>query len=126
MFIKFEVDDYRWVTHEADTEDKWDRGSTDADVSICSATVVPKDGYDTLAAPEGIKEGDMIFLVWARYGTGDSFGSDGGQYELLEVCKSAEDAQDRKQHYLSVKDFSVPWSGYFEWLQEINIEEFKI
>jgi len=124
MYIQFEVEVESWVTSEADSEDIWDRDSTDGSVSVVGASLVSDNKYDTLPAPEGVNVGDTLYLIWAQYGTGDSFGSDGGKYELLEVCRTKEAAEERKKYYINVTDYSVPWNGYFEWLQSLNIEEF--
>lgn len=126
MFIKFEVEQEEWVTREANPNDEWDRGCTDGSATILSATLVDKDSYNTLVAPDGVQKGDTIYLVWALYGTGDSFGSYGGKYELLEVCSSREEAEDRRTHFENVTDYSVPWNGYFEWLESLNIEELTL
>jgi hypothetical protein len=33
-------------------------------------------------------------------------------------------AHERKEHYLGVKDYSVPWNGYFEHLDGIYVDRF--
>jgi len=126
MFIEFEVNQTSWVTHAADPEDRWDRDSTDGDVSIHSAKLVSEQSYDSLPAPDDVDTGSTIYLVWAKYGTGDSFGSDGGKYELLEMCLSQEEADKRAKYYENVRDYSVPWHGYFEWLDGVYIERFTL
>jgi hypothetical protein len=125
-FVKFNVSVYTEVTCEADPEDEWSRASTSGSVTVNGATLVEKDGYDCLGVAADLKPGDTIWLVWAQYETGDSFGRDGGQYELLEVQPTYERAIERQKHYASVSDYSVPWNGYFESLDGIYVEEFVL
>lgn len=126
MYIHFDVETESWVTSEPDSDDKWDRSSTDGSVSVRSAELSTINSFDSLPAPEGVSIGDTIYLLWAQYGTGDSFGSDGGNYELLEICRTKEKAQERFSYYENVTDYSVPWNGYFEWLQHLNVDEFTL
>ena len=125
-FVEFDVEQESWITRERDPDDMWDRDSTDGSVNVRDAKLVNEQTWDSLPVPDSVTHGDTIYLVWAMYGTGDSFGSDGGNYELLEVCTTKEAADERKLHYETVKDFSVPWNGYFEWLQFLDIEEFVL
>lgn len=89
------------------------------------------------------------FLVWAEYSTGDSFGSsDRGSVEVLVLCSTlakAEEFRKKLQDWTDKKrsgadsgtdwnwDFKatvegqefkmhIPWLGYFEHLDSINIE----
>lgn len=125
-YIKFDVVENRWSTGGYDPEDSWSRDSTDGTVSILSAVKVKDYEYDTLCTENSIEVGDVVYLVWAQYSTGDSFGQDGGQYELLEICMSREAATERKKYYEGVTDFSVPWSGYFENLDFVEVQSFIV
>lgn len=125
-YVTFEVDVATWVTCEADPDDDWSRASTDGDVTILKAVLTNKEAFDSLPVPDTFEVGNKIFLVWAQYSTGDSFGSDGGQYELLAVYPTYEEAKQSKEHYEKVTDFSVPWNGYFERLDGIYIDEFTL
>ena len=121
--IKFDV---RVSTHSVgglDPDDVWSRDSTEGSVEIVGARLEAKDGYDCLFTDKEVAPGATVWLVWAEYTTGDSFGSDGGNYELLEICHSAEDAESRKTHFAGVTDYSVPWNGYFENLDSLNVSE---
>jgi hypothetical protein len=125
-YVKFDIEQDNWVTSEAYADDEWSRDSHDGRTTITGATRVEKDGYDTVGFIGDLPPSTRIFLIWAQYGTGNSFGRDGGQYELLEVCVTEEFAYDRKKHYEAVTDYSVPWNGYFEWLEGVHIETFVI
>lgn len=124
--IHFDTFVHTYVTRERDSDDEWDRDSTDGDVSIVGAVLVSKDGYDCLSVDKELKAGDKVWLVWAQFGMGDSFGSDGGNYELLEVCTTPEEAQKRKAHFEQVTDHSVPWSDYFGWLDGVYVNELTL
>jgi hypothetical protein len=90
--------------------------------------------------------GDIVYIVWAEYTTGDSFGTDYGQYELIaafvdeeKANKCAKDCENfvENQHatYLDAERYSlkieldngqtysihVPWTGYFENLERVNV-----
>jgi hypothetical protein len=121
-YIKFDVAENRYSTGGYDPKDSWSRDSTDANPQVSSAQRVGEDNHDVLGIEADIQIGQVVYLVWAQYSTGDSFGNDGGQYELLEVCLTREAAEDRKEHYEGVTDFSVPWSGYFEHLDFVKVQ----
>jgi hypothetical protein len=84
-----------------------------------------------------LKPGAEVFLVWAEYSTGDSFGNASrGSVEIIEIFSSKEEAKDivdrlyRHTEYsftgetLSGRPVSLycPWHGYFEHLDDIHIE----
>jgi hypothetical protein len=125
-FVKFDVRVHEYVTREANPDDEWDNGSTDASVNIGSAALVERDSYDCLPTDEELKVGDVVFLVWAKYGTGDSFGSYGGKYELLDVTKDSAKATERAKFHRARTDYGAPWIGYFEWLDDIYVEAFTL
>jgi hypothetical protein len=122
-YIEFEVKTTRYTTYQGNPDDQYDRDSTDADVTILSASLVDDDKFNVLGTDEECNIGDKIYLVWATYSTGDSFGSDGGQYELLSVTKDKQTAEEKEAYYGNIDDFSVPWIGYFESLEGIHITE---
>lgn len=131
--IKFEVDKMSWNVGGYDPDDEWSRDSYDGSVSIVGAKIVKKDEYDVLSAKHEFSVGDVCYLVWAQYSTGDTFGRDGGQYELLEVLSTRGDAEKQKEIYENLTDRRsdvvgqaigyVPWLGYFESLDFVRIEE---
>jgi hypothetical protein len=85
-FIKLDVHVDSWSTGGYDPDDRWSRNSTNGNVSIMNAYVTKEDGYNVLPSKVNVEAGDQIYVVWAQYSTGDSFGSDGGQYEILEIA----------------------------------------
>lgn len=125
-YVKFEVSVDTWVTRQGDPEDEWDSDSTDGTVTVESAKLVADDAYNTLQASFDVKAGDVIWLVWAQYSTGDSFGSYGGRYELCSVFDNEIDALIEKERLQGVDDYSMPWIGYFESLDFIRAEAFTV
>jgi len=121
-YIKFNVSVARENIGGEYEDDSWSRDSYIGSCSILSAKIVKDDGYDTLAVAEDLKAGAIIFLVWAEYTTGDSFGSDGGNYELLQVFTDADSAVASRMFYENDTRSYHPWQGYFESLDGIFVE----
>lgn len=122
---------HRYVTREAAADDNWDRDDTDADVHCESLTMHTKDGYDRIGVTWDVKSGDQLYALIAIYGTGDSFGHDGGQVEFVDVFLTDTDARAAKRaledgegkYYRqdgTVIKYSAPWDGYFESLTSLD------
>lgn len=113
-------------------------------IQICSK-------FPNITSIHSFEKGDKAYLVWIEYSTGNSFGSS-SRAEVLPIAlfKTRQDALDLKNNntfwnpkeiYDSKKhqeykgsEFrssdgqivnfpSAPWTGYFESLDEIHIEE---
>lgn len=125
-WLKFDVDTTTWVTREGDSEDEWDRDSTDGSVEILSCKLSDIDAYDSLPIDFSATVGDEIWLVWAKYSTGDSFGTDGGKYELCSVFQDEQSARKEEKRLEEVTDYSVPWTGFFEDLDYVTVERMVI
>ena len=84
-----------------------------------------------------LKPGDEVFVVWAEYSTGDSFGSSSrGSTEVIEIFTSLEEAKDIVDHLHKHTEYQFtgqtvsgrlmnlycPWHGFFEHLDDIHIE----
>lgn len=131
-YLKFEVDQRSWNVGGHDPDDEWSRDSYDGEASVVSAQLAKVDGYDTLGTEHNFNVGDVCYLVWAQYSTGDTFGRDGGKYELLEVWPTREKAEERKKFYEELTDERsldvgqaigyVPWLGYFESLDYVEVK----
>lgn len=100
------------------------------------------------------KPGDWITLVTVRYQTGSTFGTTHGCWEIIGAYKTSEEAQKmadliwadenqcrkyeqemREHQYRKGKKPEVPknlyegykpWRGYFENLEDIQVESFKV
>jgi hypothetical protein len=90
--------------------------------------------------------GDKVFIVWVEYGTSDSFGSDGGNVEMIgafideeRAKKCAQDCENFNENdsstYMDTSRYEmrveldngqtynvwIPWTGYFENLERVHI-----
>lgn len=123
----------RWVTREADPTDDWDAGDEDGDYEVTGVSLMP--GWrDSIDSPDEIKAGDIVWAVWVVYGTGSTFGSSGGEGQILTVTKDAElavaanewaDGKGTWPKELGDEPYKN-WTGYFEWLQHVRIETFVV
>lgn len=98
-----------------------------------------------------VKDSDIVFLVYGNYDTGDSFHRECGCIEYVDVYKTIEKAyaavKKLNEHYKKYKTahdysigeentfsceiirendskilFGVPWTGYFERLNDIDVK----
>ncbi len=120
-FLKIEVNTEKYNIGGYDPDDSWSRDSYDGGAWVESVQLADKDGYNHWDTIEDVSVGDFVWVVLAVYSTGDSFGKDGGQCEIFLVTKNREEAYAKKEFLEQVEDYSVPWFGYFESLQEIKI-----
>lgn len=105
--------------------------------SLDSIKIV-EDEYPDVASVEEFKVGDEVYVVWAEWSSGDSFGrGDRCSTEALAVFSKSEDAYGFAEacERATSKDgynftastgqkFSssyVPWSGYFESLDGVHV-----
>ena len=131
-----------------DADDEWSRDSYAEDHIILGIKEVKNNKYFDLPLEDG--EGP-IYLLYAIYSTGDSFGHDEGQFEAVMLHHNQEVAERNKalieEHYKkykpeagcmeayslklytdSGKEFtlSVPWTGFFESLTMVEVEGVEI
>lgn len=80
--------------------------------------------------PEGIKVGDILYLVVVRYTTGGTFGCTQGEvgFEGLYVHKgqASKIVQSIKDDKYFVKNKYAFWKGYFESLESVSIQEVRV
>lgn len=55
--------------------------------SVNLSRIVGNYDYDEFEVPFDVVEGDEVFVVYARYSDGDSFGTARGKGEIIEVFK---------------------------------------
>ena len=136
MKLYVELDSTVITTNEPDSNDEWDRGCTETDwvVKGISRTdsAYPSRVIDVYYDPEP----GTYYLVFAVYSTGDSFGHDEkSSLEIFDIYKTLEEAKACKDTLEKANDFSemiitstgkkfktsIPWHGYFEHLNYIEI-----
>ncbi|RYD56158.1 MAG: hypothetical protein EOP83_21420 [Verrucomicrobiaceae bacterium] len=132
---------YKNTTRGAATDDRWDRGDTSTDWSVGGVDIHP---LGDLHADFPVEVGDLVYVIFAIYSTGDSFGQDNrSNFESISVHKNRERAEENAEVLRHMeKDgtyssweailttdggtrfpFHVPWLGYFESLDEVRVEE---
>lgn len=126
QYLKIEVSVETKNIGGDDPDDYWSRNSTTGDVDVVSVSIIEEDSYDMIATDDNYKVGDTVYILHAVYTTGDSFGRDGGNYELLGAYKTLDAAKSALVHFENINDYSVPWIGYFESLDNIKITELEI
>lgn len=120
MIIEFDVQ-VQMVNHGGkDPSDRWSADSFSGTVHVNGARITTEDNFDCLHH-EDAAVGQTVYLVLAVYTTGDSFHSCGGQYELCSVWKDATNAYDDLCRLEKSTDSSLPWVGYFEHLDSLQV-----
>ncbi len=138
----------------ADPDDDWSRDSTSGYVSNVTAREAKEfevgafqwytESWD--GELEGVNVGDTIYAVVADYETGDTFGRDGGNAQILDVFATQEEAEGLAAAALQKETRALPaysewrrgydysftyngkeyhrsWAGYFEHLQSLDVWE---
>ena len=118
------------------SEEEW--GSWSSQYSNYFEDVTKTDTYPDITSSLDIKEGELCFVVWAEWSSGDSFGTaHDGNAEALAIFTDVKSAKEFQEKVLNSEEYSVkfttpdgqvhnvccPWTGYFEELTEIHIEQ---
>ena len=93
-------------------------------------------GHDITVSDE-VYNADEVFLVIVRYQTGDTFGTSYGNWTVWAAVTSADEAEKISDDITSgalekarEKDPSkyvyLPWVGYFESLEGVEIHSFRV
>lgn len=120
-YLKFSVAQRFYNEGGNNSEDSWSRDSYSGDANIDDVFLSEKESCDCYPNDEQLIYGDTVHVLMAVYTTGDSFGHDGGQYEVLFASGDINKVNEKKEFYKNVTDFSVPWNGYFENLDDLKI-----
>ena len=145
--IKVLATHYIDVTREADSDEEYDADDLAHIVDVIGLQEVKDDEYFDIAIPFKLEKDTPYCLVMGVYSTGDSFHQETGVVEYVDVfrtlraaqtCKDTLEQHDKQyqtdkityEDSLSVKlirddnstyDFYVPWTGYFETLEYVEI-----
>jgi hypothetical protein len=141
-YVLLNVDRYTDVTRFADSEEEWDANDTDTHWAIGDYGKFSKeDRYMSSYIDASLKKGDIVYILYAIYSTGDSFHRDiDGELEIIlasldydyldfikhELVKDGNDSIKLCLENGEMTTFYKPWSGYFESLSEIDIKLVKI
>lgn len=136
-FFKVIVDIREYYTREPE-EDEWDNGETAADISIQGVEFAER--YFDLALPTEYDASKPLFLLWANFDTGNSFGRQRNKFEAVDIFqnraraeaaqRTLTDTEEGNASYVrddgSTIQYSCPWHGYFESLNYLELEEVAI
>lgn len=141
-YLCLDVEQYSHVTRAAARDDNWDRDDTSSTWDVSGIHLSTDDKYRSVPNYLDAKEGDLIWVVYAVYSTGDSFGHDeDGSFEFINVFSNEKDARECAKTLLKTESKNpsyklsngksvslgyVPWSGYFETLSYIEYECFRV
>jgi hypothetical protein len=133
-------------TSEIDPEDEWSRASTDCDNTLTGIFVNEADTartYDSITPCFEHEIGQTVYLVWAEYSDGDSFGNDSGKVEIVDIFSNEElanacaravrvsedggnqDFSFARQNGQTIKQ-SCPWFDYFAHLDTVHVDSLVI
>jgi hypothetical protein len=142
-------DHYSHTTRHPDTNDRWDRGNTHSNWTVSGLRLTNRE-YGDVTADFEVMAGDVLYMVYAIYSTGDSFGRDeNGRIDYITVHKSGEIARANEKALNAkttlkgkngdyewnvnlqtdsgiVFPYHVPWLGYFESLTGVYVEAFEV
>lgn len=154
--IYYSFDSYSHVTRHSDPDERWDADDTSTTWRAPDKVSLEKqrDSWreETDDLPWDVKPGDIVFMVWVQYSTGNSFGrSDGEYHEVVGWYQNAEDAYkcrdaidgDARKPYEYGQDgnkvgvptfdgkgtrplYTGSWKGYFESLDHVSIETLRV
>lgn len=125
------------ITPPDPSGEQWsDQGSSGIDVTLKqisrSEPVGPYEkvvsgSYHDEYGVDDIEPGKPVFVVWAKYRDGDTFGSS-EYWQVIGVKADAADAVEAKTkaYQPDPKNKYRPWDGYFASLQEVTIETMMV
>lgn len=117
--------------------DIWDRGDSSTSYTLNSVVICdPSKSYD-LMYDGNLTIGERLYVVYAIYSTGDSFGIDeDGCIDFISVHKDSKIAEANVKLLTTCKEgikimldggypmrYYPPWLGYFESLSYVRIFE---
>lgn len=102
------------------------------------AILTNEQDYDTVPLTFDAKAGDTVYLIYALWGTGNSFGrADSSSVDFIAVFKTFDKANEvlnelkKAKHYEDfvniteengeTRKYSPDWTGYFESLEQLDI-----
>lgn len=102
-----------------------------------------KDNWPDIVSTHSFKQGNLAYLVWVEYSSGDSFGNDtrghtlalglfrngNTAFELKNVVEQVSNYRDKYSFEAATSDGQIfkevraPWCGYFENLDEVHVDQ---
>lgn len=130
--LEVEHSSHTFVTRPGNLDDRWDGDDTYTVWIVHSRIrdVEPGHPYDLETALE-LQPGNIYFLVYAIYSTGDSFHKEQcGEIEFVDLFATFEEAEALADALKVGTEYTLnhngriyhlPWVGYFENLEEIHV-----
>lgn len=85
---------------------------------------------DSIEVDPSVLELEEVYLVVARYTTGDTFGTSYGKFHFYSVRGTIEEARrdeaEIRAPLRAVDDRYRPWDGYFERLEDVEIHQMPL
>lgn len=114
---------HSYSTREANPDDPWDRDATATDWTIEDEFVISKDKYGTVPLTFDPDPNTPYYAVYYIWSTGDSFGHYERAYcEIHGLYETRDEAEKEAARLRGMTDYSVPWNGYFESLDELEVK----
>jgi len=134
-----------YVTRESDPDNEWDRDDTSRSHNIEGFEIVESDsryGYD-FEVPFKIDPEKEYYLVAVYYDTGNSFGRDDNEIDMIDLYNDVDIATEVKRRILDNDNknsysvtilnplgkeyqISTSWVGYFEHLNDVEVHRVKL
>lgn len=143
--FRVEYDGHEENLGGSDPNDRWSRDSTSTTWNVHG--LVLGEDHHGLCLDGLVRPGDTVWLVYAVWSDGDSFGHDEGaridfitvhreeaiaraNAEMLVKATNRDHGYGYKVRLLldnnTILPYTVPWLGYFESLDYVRCEPFKV
>lgn len=140
LYAVFDEDVYH---NEYDGDDEWSRNTTTTEWKLKNVLLVKKTKFRnnenqfSIDVADEYKHGDVAFVVWACWSSGDSFGWDDDKYaEVFGVFKTYNEAEKLEQILWNWKKATrgdekaygiyIPWTDMFSNLSYVQLDEMRI
>jgi hypothetical protein len=148
VFLHLDASGYTEVTREADPDDAWGANDTSTTWSADGITLSDRDGHHALPVDFPVEAGDLVYVVYAVYSTGDTFHRADGEYlevisfhkDMNTAAKNVTALNGRRDRGSAGNDYKMtitydsgatverycPWDGYFESLDYVTCSAFTV
>lgn len=123
-YAVFNLECFTDVTRPHDPEDRWSGEDTCSDWIIPDSFKLGKNQYKAVPLTFNPVRGQDYFIVYYIWSTGDSFGhSERYGCEVHGVYQTFDEAEAERERLSKVSNYSVPWNGYFESLDTLEVKK---
>lgn len=138
LSLYIEID--QTCTRDEREDVEWGSWETHYDSSVTKVSrnkdLLNKWNFESFSVPQSTYDAEYVYVVVVTYESGNTFGRSYGNVTVAFVTENPDDAVDAKEaidkgwtdewrdHPNSCG--YAPWDGYFERVQSVNIEFFKV